>query len=1079
MPHPHRSSTRRRPSGRLLALAASAALTALALTPALSAPAAAAAPADPAAVNLYVATDGDDDNEGTSEVQAFLTPARAQTAARTASAAGSAVHVWMRGGTYHLAATLTFTAADSGSASAPVTYSAYPGEKAVLSGGRKVSPAWSTYSGDIKVADIGTGLDLDGLFLNGKQQVLARYPNADANAAPLNGTTSMSTLNSRSQSWRDPATGFVRALHNGHWGGNDYRITGRTSSGLQLQWVGDNNRGSGKDDNRVVAENVFEELDAPGEWFYDKAAGKLYFQPPAGTDPNTAVVETAELNELVRIEGASATEPVHDLTFDGFTYTGTHRTLFNTPYEGLQLGDWAIARAGAVHAKNAERITVSNSAFQEVGGNGVFIDGYGKGDVITRNRFTGSGASDVQVVGSRSAVRDPSTWSAMVNPPTDSTPGPRSEDYPRDITVSYNSMAGMGRFEKQSSGVNISMSSRVTVAHNTVHDSPRACVNVNDGTWGGHLIEYNDIFDCVKETSDHGPINAWGRDRFWPIAGPDLNRSAASDAYQKQISQLDVVEPITISNNRVWHNSEWAVDLDDGSTNYVVKNNLLLNAGIKLRDGFNRTVTNNILVNGTIYEQITHRDVGDTIKNNITLFGKAYDNVQSDPAIAKYTVDNNLFWNNGQSVSGLDGAWASNGLDRNSRTADPLFTRASPWTDPAMKDYTVAAGSPALTLGFTNFPMDRFGTGNAGEATPPAVTWPNAPVVPTIKDQKELLLGATAKDIGGNADQSATGLPDQNGFYLVSVPTDSPAYVQGLRSNDVIRKINGTAVTDRNSFWTVYNRVAPGSTATLEVWRGQQSGPVVTVTKPTTAQTYNDTAGVTYTGTGWSWHYAAIGGANSLMDDLWATTRIGDSFSYTFNGTGIEFITETNTDEGQIEISIDGVVQKTVDAYSSSRKYQQTVFTASGLTPGEHTITGVMKTGGYLIVDGFKVPATPQTLNDDAAGITYTGTWSVSSNRTFGDYGGDVHYTTTNGDSFSVTFTGTGVDYVTEKYADQGLADVYLDGVLKATVDTSNPTRLAQQTVYSARDLTPGSHTLRVVKKSGYYLLLDRITYIP
>ncbi|MFE7549292.1 right-handed parallel beta-helix repeat-containing protein [Streptomyces gardneri] len=1069
---------RRPPSRRLLALVASAALAAGALIPALSTPAAAQAPSDPAAVNIYVSANGNDSHTGTSEAQAFRTPARAQTAARAAKAAGSAVHIWVRGGTYYLASTLTFTAADSGTAAAPVTYSAYPGEKVVLSGGRKVSSAWSTYSGNTKVADIGANLDMDGLFLNGKQQILARYPNFNAGAAILNGTTNMSTLNSQSQAWQNPTTGFVRALHKSHWGGNDYRITGRTSS-LQLQWVGDNNRGSEKDDSKVLAENLFEELDAPGEWFYDKIAGKLYFQPPVGTDLNAALVETAELNELLRIEGTSSSEPVHDLAFDGFTYTQTHRTLFNTPYEGLQLGDWAVARAGAIHAKNAERITVSNSAFEEVGGNGVFLDGYNRGNVITRNRFTGSGASDVQVVGSRNAVRNPSTWSSMVDPPTDLTPGPKTEDYPRDIVVSYNSMTDMGRFEKQSSGVNISMSSRVTVSHNTVHDSPRACVNVNDGTWGGHLIEYNDIFDCVKETSDHGPINSWGRDRFWPIAGPNINPSADSDAYQKQISQLDVVEPITISNNRVWHNSEWAVDLDDGSTNYVLKNNLLLNAGIKLRDGFNRTVTNNILVNGAIYEQITHRDVGDTIKNNITLSGQPYHNILSDPATAKYAVDNNLFWNNGRPVGNLGGTWASNGMDIHSVTADPLFAHGSPWANPAMKDYTVAAGSPALALGFRNFPMNQFGTGNAGEATPPAVGFSTSPVVPTVKDQKELLLGATAKDIAGNADQSATGLPDQNGFLLVSVPTVSPAYAQGLRSNDVIRKVNGTTVTDRNSFWTAYNKVAPGSTATLDVWRTQQSGTVVTLTKPVTAQTYNDTAGVTYTGNGWNWHYAAIGGQNSLMDDLYATKTIGDSFSYTFNGTGVELISQTNTDEGQIDISIDGVYQKTVDAYSSSRKYQQTIYSVSGLTPGQHTVKGVMKTGHYMIVDGFRISSTPQTLNNTATGINYNGDWSTSSNRGFGDYGNDVRYTTTNGDFFEYSFTGTGVGYVTEKYRDQGQVDIYLDNVLQATVDTSNPTRLAQQTVWSARNLTPGNHTLRVVKKSGTYMLLDRIDYIP
>ncbi|MEV6522882.1 alpha-L-fucosidase [Longispora sp. NPDC051575] len=115
-------------------------------------------------------------------------------------------------------------------------------------------------------------------------------------------------------------------------------------------------------------------------------------------------------------------------------------------------------------------------------------------------------------------------------------------------------------------------------------------------------------------------------------------------------------------------------------------------------------------------------------------------------------------------------------------------------------------------------------------------------------------------------------------------------------------------------------------------------------------------------------------------------------------------------------------------------------------------------------------------LNDDAPGVAYTGAWSVSSGRTYAaDYNADVHYTTTNGDAVSYTFTGTGVDFRTERYSDQGLVDFYLDGVLAATVDTTNPTRLSQQVVYSRRNLAPGAHTLRAVKRSGTYMLVDRI----
>jgi hypothetical protein len=30
-------------------------------------------------------------------------------------------------------------------------------------------------------------------------------------------------------------------------------------------------------------------------------------------------------------------------------------------------------------------------------------------------------------------------------------------------------------------------------------------------------IEFNHIHDTVRETRDHGPFNAWGRERFWSL----------------------------------------------------------------------------------------------------------------------------------------------------------------------------------------------------------------------------------------------------------------------------------------------------------------------------------------------------------------------------------------------------------------------------------------------------------------------------------------------------------------------------------------------------------------------------------
>ncbi len=81
-----------------------------------------------------------------------------------------------------------------------------------------------------------------------------------------------------------------------------------------------------------------------------------------------------------------------------------------------------------------------------------------------------------------------------------------------------------------------------------------------------------------------------------------------------------------------------------------------------------------------------------------------------------------MFWNNGGPVtllidSGAGGeisakeTWEKLRLDQHSVTADPQFV------NPGRGDYTVKAGSPALALGFKNFPMDQFG--KPGYPVPP------------------------------------------------------------------------------------------------------------------------------------------------------------------------------------------------------------------------------------------------------------------------------------------------------------------------------------------------------------------------
>ncbi|GIT81249.1 hypothetical protein LLS1_29180 [Leifsonia sp. LS1] len=162
----------------------------------------------------------------------------------------------------------------------------------------------------------------------------------------------------------------------------------------------------------------------------------------------------------------------------------------------------------------------------------------------------------------------------------------------------------------------------------------------------------------------------------------------------------------------------------------------------------------------------------------------------------------------------------------------------------------------------------------------------------------------------------------------------------------------------------------------------------------------------------------------------------------------------------------------------------------------------VQYTGAWTRNGGLEVPATTQQLpvavgdsaagqvptppassrvvavNDGDAGIVYSGSWGQSGGRGFGDFRDDVHYVEADGSSFQYTFTGTGIDYVTELDPSQGDVDVYLDGQFQKTVSTGRDAgqpRLAQQVAWSVGGLPNGSHTLRVVKKSGAFMLLDKL----
>ena len=212
------SSCRARPRSCWGPLAAILACTLVAL---------AAAPT--AAATVYVAPTGSDQGPGTAE-QPFQTLSRAQAAIRSSKLRGQQpLTVVLQQGTYALPDTLVFTAADSGTAAAPVTWAAAPGAQVVISGGSQLTLTWKPFRDGIFQAHLPDDRAIDQLFLNGQRQWMARYPNFDPTVAVYNGFSADAFAPDRAARWANPIGGFIHAMHRQRWGGYHYRITGKTA----------------------------------------------------------------------------------------------------------------------------------------------------------------------------------------------------------------------------------------------------------------------------------------------------------------------------------------------------------------------------------------------------------------------------------------------------------------------------------------------------------------------------------------------------------------------------------------------------------------------------------------------------------------------------------------------------------------------------------------------------------------------------------------------------------------------------------------------------------------------------------
>lgn len=365
--------------------------------------------------------------------------------------------------------------------------------------------------------------------------------------------------------WAHPETGVLHTFMCQYWGNWIFAIEDRNSSEREITFSrGGFQEARGCSIGREwFIENIFEELDAPNEYFYNETEQQLYWYPNGTTFPTSGVA--TNLHRLFNIRG-TMDDPVYNITFVNLTFTHTEPTYLE-PYEVPSGGDYTIHRGGAVFAEGIDGFTVQQCLFDSPGGNGLFMSNYMRNAVVENNIFKFVGDYAIAAVGSSKLM--------------DGTSG----EQPRGTKIVGNLIHDFGLFGKQTAAYMQSMSCQTEVTGNVFFNGPRSGINFNDGFGGGNVVQENLGFNVVRETGDHGFFNSWDRQPYLTKVKDGVTPSL--------IPATSYLTKNFIINN---YHSTFPIDHDDGTGYYYDSLNFLVYGGYKSYLGHSQTAVHNIYV---------------------------------------------------------------------------------------------------------------------------------------------------------------------------------------------------------------------------------------------------------------------------------------------------------------------------------------------------------------------------------------------------------------------------------------------------------------------------------------------------
>ncbi|MEW6237746.1 MAG: right-handed parallel beta-helix repeat-containing protein [Candidatus Omnitrophota bacterium] len=627
-------------------------------------------------VTIYISPLGYDGWSGTLPMPGdndgpVATPLGARNAIRALKAKGLAegkITVYLREGTYRLSEPIQFTAEDSGIDGAPIVFAAYPGEKPVITGGRRIT-GWTAaeldgktvWRADLPIVKRGKWWFRE-LFVNGERRPRTRLPETDyyeftglidmkSKPSWSDGNRAAFFADEEIKPWKNLQDVEIVALT--RWiesrspiAGVDIEkkiVTFAKQSTFRLE----NTKESGHFAQYYI-ENVFEALNQPGQWHLDRQEGVLYYLPKEGETIETIQAEAPAVTQLLRASGS------RNLEFRNLRFRCAE---WEYPADRAGSVQAAMEVPGALYFEQTQNCVISNCVIEQVGTYGLELGSGCKNTWIHHCSIHDLGGGGIKVGHGSSAS-----------------------------VVEDNEIAQGGRIYHSAIGVWVGDSGENKILHNRIYDFFYTGISVG-WSWGynpthtqNNEIAYNLIYQIGKGVlSDLGAIYT-------------LGLSDGSRIHHNLIHDI-----------QAYSYGGWGIYLDEGTTHMLVENNIVYNTktgGFHLHYGKENVIRNNIFALAQIGQIIRSRNEEhksfDFINNIVyftegPLLGSNWDN-------NRYFMNKNLYWNPNKPDIEFPGGtfeqWKARGHDVDSQIADPLLA------DPVSGDFTLKPDSPALKLGF-------------------------------------------------------------------------------------------------------------------------------------------------------------------------------------------------------------------------------------------------------------------------------------------------------------------------------------------------------------------------------------------